>query len=203
MFKSTLVSRYIKALVELYGLVHKEKVVEIFNMQNWRKIDVKYMDKILENENAKIYFQTIEVDFYGDYFVSSPILFAESFEEALEVRRDKPFYIPEKKELLKYEDEDYFEVTKEYEELLSFLKEKLGDKDKAEYWAFQIQNSCKSLRMLYNMPVTIFQELEFEDEKVDYEFKKLIADLAYNTRIKDHNGNTPIEMITYGYEEVL
>jgi len=111
--------------------------------------------------------------------------------------------ISAKNELLKYQDEDYFPVINEYKALLKFLKQMLGDKKQAKYWAFQIQDSCKSLRMLENMPITIFQEFEFKDEQQEYEFKCLVADLAYNTRVKEHNGHTPLEMIAYGYEDVF
>ncbi len=91
------------------------------------------MDDILQNEDAKDHFQKVAVEFHGDYFVSSPIWHVESFQEALETRKGKPFYIPAKKELLKYQDEDYFPVT----------------------------------------------------------------------RVKEYNGHTPLEMMAYGYEDVL
>ncbi len=49
------------------------------------------------------------------------------------------------------------------------------------------------------MPVTVFQELEFEDEQQEYEFKCLVAGLGYNTRVKEHNGHTPLEMMARIY----
>lgn len=49
----------------------------------------------------------------------------ESYEELKEEQEGKPFYIPGKEELLRYQDDLYFEKTREYLELGVFLRDKL------------------------------------------------------------------------------
>ena len=93
---------YAISLTHLYGLVHKDKVVEIYNMQNDEQIDVDAINEIFENGVNEGFVET-----HGDYFVHESILEYDSFDEELEQRRGKPHYIPEQDELLKYVDDYY------------------------------------------------------------------------------------------------
>ncbi|ACB86124.1 hypothetical protein [Natranaerobius thermophilus] len=43
-----LVLDYIISLTNLYGLVHKDKVIEIYNMQNNDQINTEIIDSIME-----------------------------------------------------------------------------------------------------------------------------------------------------------
>lgn len=49
-----LVIDYIVSLTNLYGIVHKEKVVEIYNMQNDDIIDVSTIETVAENHYDKL-----------------------------------------------------------------------------------------------------------------------------------------------------
>ena len=105
------VSDYIVALTNLYGVVHKDKVIEIYNMQNDDQLLKTVMDaftmKFLPYLESQ-YIYTIE-----DYFVLQDIfLYPLEFERHLELKKDKPYYIPKKKELLKYKDEFYTDAQR-------------------------------------------------------------------------------------------
>lgn len=184
---------YIIALTNLYGLVHKGKVIEIYNMQNADKIDYGVIQSIIINK--KQYLVDKYVYIHGDYFVYLSIIVAGTFEEELRAKKGKPFYIPKKEELLKYKDSTYFEVTKEYEELLNFLKKMFFRKSRAEDLCREIQMYCQSFKAMENLPL-LFEEkkIRFKNKKQLDELTRLIRDFANNTRIWQNNGYTPNEL---------
>lgn len=49
-----LITDYIISLSSLYGLVHKEKVAEIYNMKNEEEITLTQIERIMENEQAML-----------------------------------------------------------------------------------------------------------------------------------------------------
>ncbi|ACB83969.1 hypothetical protein [Natranaerobius thermophilus] len=184
-----LILDYIISLVNLYGLVHKEKVAEIYNMQNTDRIKLEDLDNILKEEPQQLSDYFVEI--HGDYFVSETILEFDEFEWYLAQKRNKPYYIPDKKELLKYKDEFYFEKNKEYQALLSYVTKNIfdGDKDKAQEICEDIQGICG---LGFSMG-TVFEEfnrrdLSFDSEDQAKEVMQLVMDLANNTRIWENNG---------------
>lgn len=184
---------YIIALTNLYGLVHKHKVIEIYNMQNADRIDDWIIQSIIQRKKHCLINSYIYI--HGDYFVYLSIIVAGTFEEELRAKKGKPFYIPEKEELLKYKDSTYFEVNEEYEELLKFLKKMFLRKSKAEDLCHEIQMCCQSFRAMENLSL-LFEEkkIRFRNEKKLDVFTGLIRDLANNTRIWQNNGYTPSEL---------
>ncbi len=90
---------------------------------------------------------------------------------------------------------DYFEVTKEYEELLQFLRKMFWRKSKAEYLAKEIQSYCESFRAMENIHLLFEEEkIRFKSQKQAEELMRLIRNLANNTRIFQNNGYTPNEL---------
>ena len=75
----------------------------------------------------------------------------ESFEEELKLRKGKPYYIPEREELLKYEDPFYFEITPEYIELRDYLRKLYWRKSKADEIADEIKSYCSSTQSFVNL----------------------------------------------------
>ena len=164
-------------------------------MQNNDKIDDKSINYIIkEKESCLINKRCITIK--KDYFVYLSIMVNEKyFEEELKFKKGKPHYIPGKEELLKYKDSDYFEITKEYEELLQFLRKMFWRKSKAEYIAKEIQSYCKSFRAMENISILFNEEkIRFKNQKQAEELMRLIRNLANNTRIWQNNGYTPVEL---------
>ncbi len=186
---------YIISLTHLYGLVHRDKVVEIYNMQNEEKIDEAIINKICKERIEELDDGFVVI--YGDYFVEVSIIQFDKFEEQLMQRKGKPFYIPEQEELLKYKDDFYYEVTKEYKALLSYVTKNIfdGDECNSEMLCEEIQCICwfgfsmDSIAYAFNR-----RNINFKNEKQISEVMQLIVELANNTRIWENNGHTPTEI---------
>lgn len=125
----SLVHDYIISLTNLYGIVHKEKVIEIYHEQNTAAIDLAAMDRIMREDAdlLKKGFAYIE----GAYFVHDAIMMFDHINDLLAERMDKPFYIPPKQELLKYKDEFYFEKSQPYWAFLPYVTKHLTDKNRS------------------------------------------------------------------------
>jgi hypothetical protein len=188
-------TQYIIALSNLYGMVHKDKVLEIYNSQNDAKIDLGDIEEILSNPPKEL--ESAFVLTYKDHFVMETIIENNEFNLMLRKQADKPYYIPERDELLKYVDEGCFEESKQYNDLLTYLKKnffKPGD-EKAEWLAEDIQGMCQ-----FGVDIqTIFDDfnkmkISFKDLNQANEVTQLIMELSNNTRIWENNGHTPQEI---------
>ncbi len=62
-------------------MVHKDKVVEIYNMQNEEKVHGYAIDKICKERWEELADGFVEI--YGDYFVEVSIIEFDEFEELL------------------------------------------------------------------------------------------------------------------------
>ena len=131
----------------------------------------------------------------GDYFVNIAIMVLDQFDEELDAKKGKSFYIPEKEELLKYKSLSYFEINKEYEDLLNFLKRMFFRKSKAEAICREIQMNCRSIRAMENLPL-LFEEkkIRFRNTRQLENLMSLIRSLANNTRLWQNNGYTSNEL---------
>lgn len=190
-----IVMDYIVSLTNLYGLVHKDKVIEIYNIQNGEKISIEPINGIIEVNAEELRDNFVEIN--GDYFVAEAIMEFDEFEEQLRHRKGKPFYIPGKEELLKYKDELYYEITKEYKALLKYVTQNIfdGDEFKAEILCEDVQGTCQfgfTVKNIFDM--FNHRKVNFKSEKQVDEAMQLIMELANNTRIWENNGHTPKEI---------
>jgi len=186
---------YIISLTHLYGLVHKDKAAEIFSLQNEKKVDAMVLNAIMEDPPQDLTYNGVKI--YGDYFVHEAIMESDELDRQLERGRDKSFYIPPREELLRYKDDFYFEVTKQYRALLGYVTEHIfkGDELAAEMLCEDIQGICQfdfSLQEILEVFNT--RGVVFESEKQVDDVLKLIMDLANNNRVWENNGHTPAEL---------
>jgi len=186
---------YIISLTHLYGLVHKDKVLEIYNLQNENKVDEQAIIDIMKEDPQELKDNYIEI--YKDYFVNDSILEFRDFDELLRQKEGKPYYIPDKEELLKYKDDTYFEVNEQYNALKDYIAKNLmeGDDHKAEVLCDDIQGRCQ-FGFAINEIIDAFNErnISFEGEGQLNEVLQLVMDLKNNTRIWENNGHTPQEI---------
>ena len=186
---------YTISLTHLYGLVHKDKVAEVYNMQNEEQVDVEEINDMIKNPPEE--FKKNFVQSFNDYFVAESILENAEFEEQLRQRRGKPFYIPEQEELLKYKDELYFEESKEYRAMIGYMAKNFFDGD--EYMA---QMLCEDVQGVCQFGFTVQSALDvfnnrgvgFESKEQVNEVMQLVMNLANSTRIWENNGHTPAEI---------
>lgn len=188
-------TQYIIALVNLYGMVHKSKVVEIYNSQNEVQINLNqvesfYTEPLGELEETFIYP-------YKGYFVHEAILENDEFDLMLRQKSGKPYYVPKKDELLKYVDDEYFEKSKQYNVLLNYVKKGFfkGDEEKAEWLCEEIHGRCQFGADMQTILETFNdRNISFEDLDHVNEVMQLVMDLSNNIRIWENNGYSPQEI---------
>lgn len=198
-----LVTEYIISMGNLYGLVNKEKVVAIYNMQNENQITLANIEKVIENEIVLLEEHFIFVD--GDYFVHETIIVFDGVEESLNTRKGKPFYIPDKRELLKYSDQFYIEKTKEYVALFDFLVLELlnGDEENAEEICEEVQGFCHVEASFTTILNSVNSFVDFQNKQQSLVLMNLVTNLANNTRIWSNNGHTPQELFESNEQQHL
>jgi len=190
-----LVSDYIISLTHLYGLVHREKIVEIYNMHSDGEIYIEDVDTRANNIVPE--FNKNHVEVHGDYFVHETIMEFDEFEQELSKRQGKPFYIPDQQELLKYKNNLYFEKTREYKALEKYVQHHFfnGDAFKAEMLCEDVQGFCQFAFSMRNIFESFNQRgVVFDNEDQVDRVTELIMNLANNTRLWENNGLTPNEL---------
>ncbi len=118
-------TEYIVACTNLYGMVHKEMVVEIYNAQCGAELPPMDIQSL---QCGNISVETEELarnmtEIVGDWFVAAPIAEFGEVEYYLDLKRDKPYYVPEQEELLKYTDDWYFERNLQFVELVEYMRD--------------------------------------------------------------------------------
>ncbi|NLF46573.1 MAG: hypothetical protein GX581_10895 [Syntrophomonadaceae bacterium] len=186
---------YIISLTHLYGLVHKDKAAEIFNLQNEAKVDAAVINDIMDDPPEDL--ANNYVNICDDYFVHDTIMEFDEFDQHLKCRQGKPFYIPAREELLRYKDDCYFEVTEQYRALLSYVTRHIfkGDELAAEMLCEDVQGICQfdfSLQEILEVFDT--RGVVFKGERQVNDVMVLVMELADNTRVWENNGHTPGEL---------
>lgn len=187
-----LIRDYISALKNLYGIVSKEKVVEIYNLQNKEKITIDNLDASVDDDFLENTF-AYNVD---NYFIDDYLEFNE-IQYFLSQHYNKPFYIPIKKELLKYKDSNYFEKTLHFRNFLKFVrKEFVKDPMLARELCEDIVLAITMERGSLDGVFFEFErrQIQFESEEQVQKMVDLVIKLANNTRIQENRGNTPSEL---------
>ncbi len=182
---------YVRAAVNLYGVVSREDIVGIFNNQN--------IDQTTGEEIYILLLPLVLKDgwygFYKDYIVHYS--FFHDFKQAdylLEHQADKPRYIPEKHEFLRYVNEVYAD-NKFWSNVHFFMLDAFGySRDVSEGYE-EVRNYIiygDGIRELGS--ILSRHNLIFSDEKQLQEFLNLIMLAKNNTRIWENNGYTPSEL---------
>lgn len=190
------VTDYIISLTNLYGMVHREKVVEIYNRHHETVIDTDVVSMMLNEALPELAGHSIVIE--EDYFVHEAVMEAGGFEELRMHQKVMPHYIPEPHELLKYKDELYFERNEAYLNLKKYVKKHLvgGDEVAAEFLCDDIQNICRfGFDIHAVMEELSHRNISFESENQLHEMIELVMDLANNTRLWQNNGHTLNELI--------
>lgn len=181
-------TKYIIALTNLYGIVHPDKVVEIYNMQN--------EDNTITSipSNIKSGLRKENIYFYNGYYVRNEIReYEEDFLLHIETQENNKFYIPKKEELLKYVDYEYIEMNEQYSALARCIAQENCIDD--EY----LGNFLISLRLNVvegkNILTSFFDTFEscFESKETLIELLELLIECAGHTRLTINNGYTQIE----------
>lgn len=186
-----LLDSYARAAVNLYGIISRDDFVNIFNEQN--------IDRTSSDEIYILLLPLVLKDgwygFYKEYIVHYSFL--DNFDQAdylLKYQADKPRYIPEKNEFLKYAVEGYAD-NDHLQNVHRFMWDVFGRcKDTSEGFE-EVRNY-----IIYGNGINELgsildrRNFIFSDEKQLSEFINLIMLAKNNTRIWENNGYTPSEL---------
>lgn len=194
-----IIDLYALACTNLYSIIELDQFIQIINTQTVLCTD---REEVVGWCLMRYTFRGCEMYFFQDGYVMSDfygdnILGVKSdYHELLALQKDKPYYIPEKTELIKYVDNIYIDENKSFQDMLRFMKKrmKLADMDANDYSAdiqLQIRNG--------SMPKDIVNEctrigITFADQKQFEEFMQLLMVMFNNTRIPENRGYTPNEI---------
>lgn len=112
---------------------------------------------------------------------------------------DRPFYVPDKDELLKYEDDFYYEKIKHITNLENFLRDDLG----LSNYKGIVEDFAGSLVIDDDEPDWVISQLkirgypkfrEFSSKEQARKFYMLYTNLRNHTRKHTHRGHTPFEL---------
>jgi hypothetical protein len=182
---------YAKAAVNLYGIISREDFVDIFNKQNidqttYEEIYILLLPLVLKEG---------WYGFYKEYIVHYWSF--EDFEQAdflLEHQEDKPRYIPEKIEFIKYINE-YYEDNDCWWNVQTFIWDVFGySRDTIEAYKKVRKHMTFGDNLRELGSILDRYNLIFPDEKQMQEFINLIMLAKNNMRLWENKGYTPSEL---------
>ena len=147
---SRLLRKYFNAMANLYGIIplHKAKEI-IFTLSPKLVTEDEFLAfaEIARHECEDYYILGGD-ELYTDVKHTKPLdreiidvtligVSADLFTETKRSQRDKPYYVPDKKHLLEYDDPFYCEDTPEKLKLRAFLKERFNLSDELESAVFE------------------------------------------------------------------
>ena len=200
--RKKLIASYADAAGILYGALSVKEFVGVFNHYETEKTNE--VEAVLALQRyARANHDVVEYSLYKD-FITGPWLQPKHFEDDIErldsirtEQENKPRYIPDKDEFLKYTDAAYREPEKPYSDLKEYItKHNLCNKE-------EVEGDLIDLHELIQNRVRIADILEFFMEK-DYplndideinSFMQYVVSAHNNTRMFENNGHTPDELV--------
>ncbi|AQU80211.1 hypothetical protein AJGP001_13415 [Planococcus faecalis] len=193
---------YISAMVNLYGIVPFEQVAKVISSQNKESIAAEEIKAWIQDPFAgglaKAALQNRFVyEYGGGFFVGEWIMEFEAFDEHWLAQQGKPYYVPEREELLKWSDPDYFEKPTEFFNLQQYMvtlfPEAASDK---------VEGAAEDLQMMAEDPFSlerIIREfdrmgLKLEESGQLKKVAELVMDMHNHTRLQINRGYTPHEL---------
>ncbi|CAM4486026.1 SEC-C metal-binding domain-containing protein [Paenibacillus phoenicis] len=184
---------YLMAAINLYGIIAPAKLTEIYNAQNSHASITE--EDLLQQLNQFL----LRTDQYFELrqgYIASLDMEDKEFDELKGKVQGKPYYVPEAQELLKYADQDYFEMTPQLTALREFVtKEFHLDAESAEYLVDDIQLGCSMEASLQDLLYEFERrDLNFSSQKQAQQAVALIGDVYDHTRMWSNAGHTLDEL---------
>ena len=208
---SRLLRKYFNAMANLYGIIPLHKAKEIvFSLSPKLITEEEFLafTEIARHECEDYYILGGD-ELYTDVKHTKPLdreiidvtLIGESIDLFMETRRnqqDKPYYVPDKKHLLEYDDPFYCEDTPEKLKLRAFLKERCNLSDERESAVFEAL--LYGARSITVQTTDVFERLEklrvrLKSKRDVEQFAALYSAFHNSTRMPCNRGYTPDEMM--------
>lgn len=205
-----LVERYLDAANNLYGIIPLSKVLSIYNSQNEPLSEEDFLTIVEEIMKKHKYFYVLGEDEFFDDVENTPpierdviseyllIVDEDDYYEMKKKQSGKPYYIPDKKQFLKYEVEDYHEKTLSFISFRAFIRnipditKETADEITEDIYLTSRVNGPDTEDALYH--ITRRNENMFSQSKMP-EFISLLNDMYNETRLHANRGFTPREII--------
>ena len=204
--------KYFNAMANLYGIISLEKAYEIISEQSPSLVSKEEFLAFAEiaRHECEDYYILGEEDIFTNGKAGTPfereiidvVLFGTDIDLYIQTKQNqqgKPYFIPEKKQLLRYDDAFYCEATPEATALRAFLSEqfKLGATQEAAVFQEILYGSrylnaefTQVMKRLYDMG------LAFEDDDAVQRFVSLHQAFHNTTRMQCNRGYTPDELFS-------
>ncbi|RHW35933.1 hypothetical protein D1B33_12440 [Lysinibacillus yapensis] len=189
--------QYAVACTNLYGLIEFPAFLKIYNAQNEPSLSSKELWALFTNPLYAKQLERQHAYVLKNAFIHEAFDMVEDYELFIASVIGKPFYVPEKEELLRYTDDFYYEKTSHQEKLAKMLaKDFFGGstlmvKEEIDEIVGQFQlvgvNFNETLRELLG-------RFEFNDLKQANEYIQAITKIANTTRLWENRGHTPEEL---------
>lgn len=220
-----LVLRYFDAFYRLYGIISLKQAYRIIARQNpelnMTKEDfADIVSHIDTNKKLYLFLSEDEINYYlydepydpskntdvfnkmllNNYITTDDDAGADYYEELVSHQEGRAFYVPEKQELLKYEEDCHYEKNKYYYAMESFIRDELKLENYCEDIADEIAVSAIFYDSdIYRVIASIARLSDdrftyFSDDDQEYKFVKLYEDLCNHTRREELRGHTPYEV---------
>lgn len=205
-----LLNRYFDAAANLYGIISLWKLLEIYNMQNEPINEEDFLEFADEIDLGHKFFDIVgEDEFYDDVdetlsidrdIVAEYLLQDEDFDGYFSVKEGqsgKHYYIPDKKQFLKYADEYYHEKTLSFISLRAFFRNQSElTKEQADEIADDIYGMANPLDGDIESVINMIEDLNmFHFSDYTYkEFISLYTEMYNDTRLHINCGHTPNEL---------
>lgn len=195
------IKEYAYASINLYGVIKLDDFISVFNHYESSPITKEEVIPVLELLDS---IDEIDLSFRESILGNGYFLLEDSrdFKEAkalLKQQSDKPRYLPEKAEFLRYMDPEYVEPIKPLMDLEAFfIDQKMNPKRSAEDVKFDVLELHDEI--VFGERLTQFVEyLEqsgyiFKDDVQIKMFGDLVKDMHNQTRMYENKGFTPSEL---------
>lgn len=182
---------YITAAVNYYGLIHENELAELYRSHHGTELAITTLREVvgssLRSDRAVILYQN---GLLYEYEATA----GDLLNELLEAKKWRPIHKPERTEMLKYVNKDYFEVTPAFEAWKAFVEEHMTGGRTGD----QIAREAVVLAQTSWPFAEIKQDLAKEgchliDPADQVQYDRRLLELCDNIRLWELNGHTPKE----------
>ncbi len=208
---SRLLRKYFNAAANLYGIIPLQKLYEIITEQNntlVTKNEFLTFAKIARHEcegycilgREELYTNAPKTPLMEYEVIDFALIFEdlEPYYELFRGQQGKPYYVPEKKELLKYSDPLYWEPTGDSVALRNFLLMtlELDDETAGDVFLLLYDNvRCGNAGMQDAIECLNAFDIELKSTREIGKFTELFTAFNNHTRTQYNRGYTPDELI--------
>lgn len=193
-----LLVQYAIACTNFYGYINNPKFLEIYNKHNEPAVSRDELEAIITEPNIVERLKKDDVYVQSEAFVHNELVAqGKNLSEFLQKTKGKPYYVPEKEELLRYIDKAYYEQTSFQEQLMMKVANDFfggstimvkGILDGLIGRLHTTENNYQSVTQQF------IKRFKMKDMQQMNEYAYMIMMMANNTRIWENRGHTPSEL---------